>query len=153
MRLRELVGVLGLATAVTSGAIGCHTSTRQPDTASRAPRELLGTYEDDYGSTHRISPTQWDQDASARYDIREWHADSLYVIAQNAVSNPTDGGLWTRIDWLRLDGAPYEWAYCLSAYQAPSAAAARATSVAHRGTPKTGCNGYPFTRLKRVSGR
>jgi hypothetical protein len=84
------------------------------------------------------------------YEIVAWHADSQYVIARNATKNRSDGGLWTRIDWVPLDGMPpYTWAFCLSAYKAATRAEAEATRVAKRETPRTGCNGYPFSRMRR----
>lgn len=55
-------------------------------------------------------------------------------------------------DWARLDGmAPYEWAFCFSAYNAPTAAAAESVSIARPEAPKTGCNGYPYTRMRAVT--
>jgi hypothetical protein len=38
----------------------------------------------------------------------------------------------------------------LSAYQAPTADSAEATRIARPDTPRTGCNGYPFSRMQRV---
>lgn len=73
-----------------------------------------------------------------------------YLIAWNDSSNATAPGLWTRIDWIPLSGMPpYAWAFCLSAYEAPSRAAAEATAIARPDTPRTGCNGYPFSRMRR----
>ena len=76
--------------------------------------------------------------------------DGQTLIAQNDSANAYAPGLWTRIDWVRLDGmAPYTWAFCLTAYDAPTRAAAEATPPADRATPRTGCNGYPFSRMRR----
>lgn len=76
------------------------------------------------------------------------------MIAQNDLDNPGDGGLWTRIDWLPLRGmSPWEWGFCLSAYKAVSAAAAESTRVARRETPRTGCNGHPFSRMRPARAR
>ncbi|CAN5907988.1 hypothetical protein BH11GEM2_BH11GEM2_35000 [soil metagenome] len=58
--------------------------------------------------------------------------------------------LWSRIDWIRLEMAPYEWAFCLSAYAAPTQEAALATTTARRDAPRTGCNGHPFSRMRRA---
>lgn len=46
--------------------------------------------------------------------------------------------------------APYTWGYCYSAYNAPSAAVAETVSVANRAIPRTGCNGYPFSRMRAL---
>jgi hypothetical protein len=114
------------------------------------PMLLLGEFVDDYGIKYRIGERTWLQLPSARYHIVKWATAGRYLIARNDSANKSDGGLWTRIDWLKLDGmAPYEWGFCLSAYNAPTAAAAESVSVARRDTPRTGCNGFPFSRMRR----
>ncbi len=116
------------------------------------PAELLGTFEDDYGSTHRVSASAWRHGTHSAYVVQTWHSDSQYFIARNATGNRSAGGLYTRIDWMPLrDMAPYTMAFCLSAYEATTAAEARASRVANRSTPMTGCNGFPFSRLKRMA--
>ena len=45
---------------------------------------------------------------------------------------------------------PYKWAFCLSAWEAATQADAERADIARRDTPKTGCNGYPFSRMRRV---
>ncbi len=45
---------------------------------------------------------------------------------------------------------PYEWAFCLSAYEASSAGEAEAAEIARREQPMTGCNGFPFSRMRRI---
>ncbi len=113
------------------------------------PAELLGTFEDDYGSTHRVSASAWRHGTHSTYEVQSWHSDSQYFIARNAASNRSGGGLYTRIDWMQLrDMAPYTMAFCLSAYEAITPAEAEAARVANRSTPKSGCNGFPFSRLK-----
>ena len=110
---------------------------------------LLGDFSDDYEGTHKITASTWQHGTRSIYHIVSWHSDSQYVIAQNDVSNPSGGGRWTRIDWMRLDGmAPYTWAYCLSAYEAATREVAEATRIANRATPRTGCNGFPFSRMR-----
>ena len=48
-----------------------------------------------------------------------------------------------------LEGMPpYRWGYCYSTWTAASAAVAETVSVARRDTPRTGCNGFPFSRMK-----
>jgi len=118
------------------------------------PAELLGTFLDDYGSTHDVSASAWRHGTHSTYEVLSWHIDSQYFIARNASTNRSGGGRYTRIDWMRLvDMSPYTFAFCLSAYEASSAAAAESTHVANRLTPKSGCNGYPFSRLKRMAQR
>jgi len=108
-----------------------------------------GKFVDDYGGAHEVTDSTWHQGRNAVYRIVKWDSAGRYVIAQNGESNPTAPGRWTRIDWITLDGMPpYTWAFCYSAYDAPTADSAEATSVARPGTPRTGCNGFPYSRLK-----
>jgi len=119
-------------------------SVRRPVTAG----VMDGTFMDDYGNTFAISRTRFDQQPHGRFHLVEWHVDSQYVIAQNDAGNSSDGGAWTRIDWMPLDMAPYTWAFCFTAWKAPSREAARNTPAADRAHPRTGCNGRPFSRMR-----
>ncbi len=113
------------------------------------PPEILGAFEDDYGSSYRIDRGAWHHGSHSTYEVVEWNAAEQYLVARNAPRNRSDAGLWTRIDWMPLEGmSPYTWAYCLSAYNAPTQAAAAATRIADRSVPRTGCNGHPFSRMK-----
>ena len=126
--------------------------------ASHAPREaatppsmLLGDFVDDYGIGHRIDANEWLQRPDTRYRVVAWHTDAQYLIAQNDATNRSNAGRWTRIDWIALPGMPpYRWAFCLSAWEAATQADAERADIARRDTPKTGCNGYPFSRMRRV---
>jgi hypothetical protein len=113
---------------------------------------FLGEFEDDYRGRHTISTTLWVHQPRTRYHIRRWNVAEQYLIAQNDSSNPSAPGQWTRIDWMALPSMPpYTWAFCLSAYSAPTAAAAESTVIARRETPRTGCNGFPFSRMQRFT--
>jgi hypothetical protein len=118
--------------------------------ANTAPVTQLGEFADDYGIRYRITESEWTQLPRARYHIVKWAPAAGYLVARNDPANPSDGGLWTRIDWVPLTGMPpYEWAFCLSVYKAPTQAAAETSSVARKDTPRTGCNGHPFSRMRR----
>jgi hypothetical protein len=115
-----------------------------------APAALLGQWKDDYGSRHTISDSLWQHGSAARYHILRWDSAGQFLVARNDPDNPSDGGLWTRIDWMPLDSMPpYRLAFCMSAYRAPSADSAAAITIADRTSPRTGCNGFPFTRMAR----
>jgi hypothetical protein len=119
---------------------------------STPPVMLLGDFIDDYDGRFSISATEFVQRPRNRYLITAWRPSKQYLIALNAESNPSASGKWTRIDWVRLDSMPpWEWAFCFTIYDAPSAEAAEATVAADRGNPRVGCNGHPFSRMKRVS--
>lgn len=118
------------------------------------PPELLGQFADDYGDVYQVSREQWLQSGNGRYRIVEWNSAQQYLIAQNDSANRTDAGRWTRIDWLSLQGmAPYGWGFCMTAWNAPSRDSARATAPAKRDIPRTGCGGFPFTRMRPDSSR
>jgi hypothetical protein len=116
------------------------------------PPMLLGDFVDDYGIGHHIDAHAWLQRPATRYEIVAWHPEGQYLVARNAAGNRSDAGRWTRIDWVALPHMPpYAWAFCLSAWDAATQADAERADIAHRDTPKTGCNGYPFSRMKRVA--
>ena len=118
------------------------------------PQMMIGEFVDDYDIAYRISAQEWQQLPNTRYRVVRWNPEAQYVIAQNDASNASDAGLWTRIDWIALPGMPpYEWAFCLSAYAAPTQDDAERTTIARRDQPKTGCNGFPFSRMRRGSQR
>lgn len=123
----------------------------RPVAAVAPPAVLLGDFRDDYRGRFSISDSVWFQRPRNRFRIVSWHPDEQYLIAQNAPDDPTAPGLWTRIDWATLDGMPpFAWGFCLTAYRAASAQAAMATPPANRAALRTGCNGYPFTRMQRA---
>jgi hypothetical protein len=131
----------------------CHASPLLTPAPVRAPTLLVGAFVDDYGTRHVIVDSLWQHGSRNRYHIVRWDAAGQYLIAQNDSSNSAEKGRWSRIDWMPLEGmAPYAWAWCLTAYDAPTRAVAEATPPANRATPKTGCGGYPFTRMRRNGG-
>jgi hypothetical protein len=124
----------------------------QSGTAQVAPFEtLLGDFVDDYGILYSVQVSEFLQGSQARYHIVEWDAAGQFLVARNDAGNPAEGGLWTRIDWTILDGTDgFEWAFCYAVYDADSAAAAKRAAATERDTPRSGCNGFPFSRMKRV---
>ncbi|MBL4632241.1 MAG: hypothetical protein JKY56_00105 [Kofleriaceae bacterium] len=126
-------------------------STSERDSGPDADSIVLGDFVDDYGIRYQITSSEWGQLPGTIFHISKWDSEEMYLIAQNDSANPGDGGLWTRIDWVLLPDMPdYPWAYCLTAYDARSAEAAEATQ-ANRDQPRSGCNGFPFSRMKRLS--
>jgi Xaa-Pro aminopeptidase len=141
-------GSENLTAELPRDAAGLETLRKGRDMRSPPPA-LLGRFMDDYGNSFRVSPEIFEQLPRGRFRIVEWHAREQYFIAQNDSTNPGDAGLWTRIDWMPLDGMPpYVWGFCMTAYRAATAEAARATPAADRSAPRVGCGGYPFSRLR-----
>ena len=123
----------------------------QPATTLKPPDYMLGTFEDDYQIRYKITDTLWLQLSNTRFHIIKWNLEKKYIIAKNDAKNPGEGGLYTRIDYMTFDNmAPWKWGYCLTAYNAPTDAAAEATAAADRNNPMKGCGGYPFSRMKRA---
>lgn len=144
IRLRELGALLLTAIA------GCRTIS--PQTRDVPPTALLGAFLDDYDTQYRISATTFVEGRSA-YRIIEWRPQEQYFIAQNADTNRTDAGKFSRFDWVMLgEQGAYSWGYCHSAWKAPSADSARATRVVDPANPRVGCNKHPYTRMKPLAG-
>ena len=117
------------------------------------PPAQLGEFIDDYGIRYVVTERLWLQGAEARYEITEWNGERRFLIARNGAENPTEAGLWTRVDWVALEsGTDFEWAFCYAVFDAESQEAARAGAASDRDTPRTGCNGFPFSRMRRVTG-
>ena len=115
------------------------------------PAFLKGTFEDDYGERYTINDTLWIQYPGAKYHIITYDTTEQYLLVQNDKANKTDGGLFTRIDYMNFTGMePYRWGFCLTIYNTNTLEKAKATLIADRKNPKTGCAGFPFSRMKRL---
>ena len=117
----------------------------------KAPEFALGTFTDDYKITYTINDTHWIQNPSTKYHIIKWNPEKQYLVARNDAGNKTDGNKYTRIDYMTFTGMdPFLWGFCLTAYDAETDEIAEKTPAADRQNPKKGCNGYPFSRMKKV---
>ena len=118
---------------------------------SRILPAFMGNFEDDYGIRYNISDKIFLQEPGIRYHILRWNTWDKYIIAKNDEANPSESGLYTRIDYMEFENmAPYSWGFCLTAYKARSAKEAERTAAADRNDPKKGCGGFPFSRFKRI---
>ena len=114
-----------------------------------APDFMKGKFKDDYGIKYEISDTLWTQLPRTKFRIVKWNVKEQYLIAGNGDGNPGEGGLYTRIDFMQFSNMdPWKWGYCLTAYDAKTDAIAESMAKADRKHPKTGCNGFPFSRMK-----
>ena len=116
------------------------------------PVALPANFMDDYGIKYAISDTLWFQLPSAKYHIIRWNMKEQYLVAKNGAANPGDGGLYTRIDYMHFKNMePFLWGFCLSTFNAKSDSLAEFSPVnIDRLNPRKGCNGYPFSRMKKV---
>lgn len=114
------------------------------------PTALLGSFQDDYGSTYTITNKDWMQGKSTKYKLLQYNKAENYIIAKNDAANPSHSGLYTRIDIMYFTNMePWHWGYCLTAFKANTKQEAITTVAADRKNPRVGCNGYPFSRMKR----
>ncbi len=75
----------------------CNTAkTRQ--SLQQIPAELLGSFKDDYGSTYTITNKEWKHGKSTKYHLLRYNREGSFFIAKNDDANPSDKGLYTRID-------------------------------------------------------
>lgn len=115
------------------------------------PMELKGSFTDDYGISYSISDSVWTQRPNIKYYLLLYNSNEKYFIARNDDKNPSEGGLYSRIDITYFSGMePYRWGFCLTAYKAKTADEAMATRAADKDNPKKGCGGFPFSRMKRI---
>lgn len=122
-----------------------------PQAPLEAPADLVGEWVDDYGIRYQVSDSAWRQEPGAVYLVTRWDSVAGFLVARNHDANPSNAGLYTRIDWLRLaDSAPWEWAFCLATWDANSAEGAAMAPAVDREHPRTGCAGHPFSRMRRV---
>ncbi len=144
--MTRLIALISLV--LTAGAC---VSTPVPSDPESLLALFTGDFVDDYGNRYSIDPERWVQQPDIRYQLSEWHVSEPLAVAQNDAANPSDPGLWTRIDFLLFeDREEYEWAFCYTTYRASSVEEALAATAADRSSPLTGCNGFPFSRMKRV---
>jgi len=115
------------------------------------PGFLLGDFIDDYGIRYSISDSLWTQHPSIRYHVLKWNMKDKFLIARNDSRNKTEPGLYTRIDFTYFDNMePYKWGFCLSVYNAKTDSLAEITYQADKQNPRKGCNGFPFSRMKKA---
>ena len=121
------------------------------NTKTKAPSFVLGAFKDDYGISYSINDTLWIQNPNIKYHIIKWNSKKQYLVAKNDAKNITDGNKYTRIDFMIFNEMePYLWGFCLTAYDAETDIIAEKNAYVDRQNPKKGCNGYPFSRMKKI---
>lgn len=142
-RVRVVLATVLLMAATATSALG-------QDSEGGIPPWLLGDFADDYGIRYTIRTDAWIQRPDASYRIERWDVDARHLIARDPAGAADGGDLWLRVDWVRLGtGAEFTWAFCYAVYDAASLVEARDGPSSNRATPREGCNGYPFSRMRR----
>jgi hypothetical protein len=117
------------------------------------PKFMLGEFEDDYGAEYRIDEKLFHLLPNDRYHILSVNQAEGYLVLQNDSLNTYAPSLFTRIDYQRLKKMkPYEWAFCYSSYEAANVQDAIKNVNTQKADLRTGCNGFPFSRMKRDKG-
>lgn len=115
------------------------------------PSMVKGNFMDDYQIRYHVTDTVWTQLPDVKYHIISWNTKEQYLLARNDDKNPSEAGLYTRIDYMQFNNmAPFLWGFCLTTFDAKTVEEAQTKAKADRGNPKKGCNGYPFSRMKRT---
>lgn len=117
--------------------------------APATPPAIAGAYTDDFAGAHEITAHGWIQGEGAEASRFVFTAvGEGWAIALNDPANRYSPGLWSRFDWTVADGVLYA---CQSAYDAPTAAAARAAMADARAPADGGCGMFPWSALTPVA--
>lgn len=111
---------------------------------------LIGDFQDDYNIDYSISDSTWILHPNYHFQILIHDMEEQYLICKNGLNNSSEAGLFSRIDYIKLkENNDYQWAFCLSKYDATTAEEAESSQAADKSNPMNGCNGFPFSRMKR----
>lgn len=120
-------------------------------TISNIPQNIKGNFKDDYDIAYTINDSVWIQHPNVKYHLISYDSKGKYFIAGNDAKNPSEAGLYTRIDITHFENMePFRWGFCLTKYNAKTIEEAMAAASADRANPRKGCGGYPFSRMKRT---
>lgn len=145
-----LVTMVGLSLLLAACMAGKTKSVRYQALTLKAPPELTGSFTDDYGITYTLTDSLFIQAPGIRYHIIRWDTASQFFIAYQVPKKTPDSLVYTRVDYMRFTNMqPWIWGYCFTTYTAKNEAEALNYPEADRKNPKKGCNGYPFSRMKR----
>jgi hypothetical protein len=118
--------------------------------------DLVGNYSDNYGTEHDISLVRWLQTSSWTDDggtmtdasefTRLYHSNQQHwLVAENHADNAWNTGLFSRFDWVDVEGQRY---FCQTTYEAASAKAALELAAADSSDPATaGCGSFAWSSL------
>ena len=116
------------------------------------PDFITGDFEDDYGITYSISDSVFEMGDHTKIYILDWDLEEQFFVGQNDSSNIYDPLLYSRIDWMKFEQTgEFEWGFCMSAYNETTFDSTKSVESVNREAPKTGCNGYPFSRMRRIN--
>lgn len=129
--------------------------------SSLTPINLVGSYLDQYGGPHTITASAWLSGPSL-FHLLDFSNDETWAVARNDCANAYFPGLYSRFEWLVVEGgeggaagaagaggaaAAGSTYFCQIGYDEASQVAARQLPPADRANLKKGCNGFPWSRL------
>ncbi len=110
--------------------------------------EVKGVYLDNFGGSHAVTQTLWDQsNATFTFIFHIIEADNTldYLLAENDAANSFNPSLFSRFNWTTFNGSLF---YCQSVFNAASPDDARAAPFPDPANPPvTGCGGFSWTNL------
>ena len=101
--------------------------------------EIAGNYMDNFGSSHTITQTEWD-DGFGIFHILTYSNAADFLVARNDSGNAFNPDLFSRFNWVFFQNDLY---YRQSPNDAPTEAEAGATDTADRTDPPNGGCGLP----------
>lgn len=117
----------------------------QPDT--NLPSALIGNFIDDYNIEYSISDSVWIQYPDFEMNIIMIDTTEMYIIGYDTADSS-----YTRIDYMSFEHmGDYKWGFCYTAYDKKEYSETLVVDSVNRKTPKTGCSGFPFSRMKRTN--
>ena len=138
---------------VILGSVACGESSDESDTNEEMVEvtepEIIGNYMDDYMASHVISASSWTQSFGegipSVFNFRKVDNEQDFLIAENDAMNEYSPSLFSRFDWVVVEGNLW---YCQTIFDAESAEVAEATPAADATDPSAGgCGMYPWSAL------
>ena len=130
--------------------ISCATTPKSNNNS--LPAFLIGEFEDDDGVQYQIDQQAFRLLPDDKFHIISVNKADGFLILQNDSLNTYAPSLFTRIDYQKLeDMKPYEWAFCFSSFKEASIKDATNRVNTQKTDLMTGCNGFPFSRMKKSS--
>ena len=118
----------------------------QPDSDNHS--FIFGDFTDDYGINYSISSETWIQYPEFKLNILKIDSSEMFVLGYNPIDST-----YTKIDYMPFENqSPFTWGFCYTTYDKKDQDEAISENPADRSAPKTGCNGFPFSRMEPVEG-
>jgi len=128
-------------------ACGDTAEDHEHNNGTSTPLEIVGEYTDNFDSSHVITATTYTLsfvgvDNASVFNIEDWDNDIQAMVAQNDEDNEFSAGLYSRFDWVTVEGQLY---ICQSSFDSASHAAADEVDRPDDSDPaKSGCGGTDF---------